>query len=866
MAWQHRIWNVLRPGRLQRDLDRELSFHIAERAEELQADGMNASEAWTAARRQLGNYTAQMERTRDMDTSAFLDAFGRNLRLAVRALRKSPGFTSTVVLTLALGIGANSAVFSAIYAVLLRPLPFPEADRLVTLSQINPKFGTSLVAPIRLEEWNRLNTSFQGIAGYYTQDDSELSGELPEKLKRAFVTPRFLSVWGIAPQLGRDFTPLEEKWGGPNAVLISDRLWRRRFAGDPHVLGKSLRIGSGSIPIIGVMPAWFLIPERDIDLWSVSAPDAPFAQSRESTWYTTFGRLKPGVTIEQARANLGAVQAALGRQYPKTDAEIASRVEALKESTIHGVRGSLWMLYGSVSLLLLIACANVAALLLSRAAARGQEISVRFSLGASRGAVAAQLLTEVLVLAVAGAALGMFVAAEAARVFRTLAKDLPRVEEISLDGRIVLYSLICAVGATVLCGILPAMRGTRRDLAGSLAQAGRSQVGGRNTLQFVLVAVQVAFAVTLLSGAGLLLRSFEELGRVAPGFEPDRVLTFNVSSSWGETADVKASTARMQRIVEAVRELPGVDSAATSLTLPGVPVLYQVDVQPVDGRAASEPRMQAQSRLVTPSYFATMRIPLLAGELCRDDANAHTMMVNRSFANTFLGGAAAVGRNLVQPGNNYVPPSRISGIAGDARETGMDKEPVPTVYWCFGAMQPGTYFLVRTKGSPGAMAETIRRRLHELEPARSVYGLTPLREHLQDAYAGNRLRTILLGFFAVTAVSLACLGLYGTLSYLVNVRRREVGLRLALGALRSRITGQFLSQGIRVSLIGCAAGLALASACTRLLAGMLYGVSASDSLTLGGVIAIVLAVSVIASLLPAIRASRVEPMQVLRDE
>jgi putative ABC transport system permease protein len=315
-----------------------------------------------------------------------------------------------------------------------------------------------------------------------------------------------------------------------------------------------------------------------------------------------------------------------------------------------------------------------------------------------------------------------------------------------------------------------------------------------------------------------------------------------------------------------VRALPGVELAAASLTLPGVPVEYQIDVQPVEGRAESEPRMQTQSRLVTSGYFATMRIPLLSGEFCRDDLNALTMVVNRSFANTYLNGAAAIGHSLVQPGNSYVPPSRITGIVADARETGMDREPVPTVYWCFGATQPGTFFLVRTKGDPAAMAETVRRRVHEIEPARSVYGLTPLREHLADAYAGNRMRTILLVFFALTAVSLACLGLYGTLSYLVNVRRREVGLRLALGAVRTQIVSQFLVQGLRISVLGCIAGLALAAAGTRLLAGMLYGVSASDSLTLAGVVALVLAVSIVASLLPAIRASRVEPMQVLRDE
>jgi hypothetical protein len=276
--------------------------------------------------------------------------------------------------------------------------------------------------------------------------------------------------------------------------------------------------------------------------------------------------------------------------------------------------------------------------------------------------------------------------------------------------------------------------------------------------------------------------------------------------------------------------------------------------------------MLAQSRLVTHGYFATMRIPLLSGELCREDSPTPTMMVNRSFINRYLPGPVALGRHLVWPGNNYVPPSAIAGIVGDARESGLDREPEPTVYWCFGANQPGTFFLIRTHGDPNSMADTIRRKIHEVEPRRSVYGLTPLRDQISDGYADNRMRTILLAFFAATAVLLACVGLYGTLSYLVNVRRREVGLRLALGALRTQIGRQFLTQGLRVALLGCAAGLLLAAASTRLLARMLYGVSASDAVTLGGVVILVLAVSIVASLLPAIRAARLEPMQVLREE
>lgn len=866
MAWFGRFWNVWQSRRLQSDLERELRFHVTERAEDLAADGMTESEALQSARRQFGNYTSQMERTRDMDINGWLDALARNVRLSLRGLRKTPAFTATVIVTLALGIGANSAVFSAIDAVLLRPLPFPHGDELMKLSQVAPRVSISFVAPARLEDWNRLAGAFQGVTGSYSQDDSELSGELPEKLTRALVAPRFLRVLGVAPQLGRDFTPQEEHFGGPDAVLISDRFWRRRFGASPSVLGKTLRFGRSSAPIIGVMPPSFRFPNRDIDLWSVSPPDAPYAQSRESTWFVVIGRLKPGVTPAQARANLAAVQAGLGRQFPKTDAKLQTAVEPLKEVTVGGVRKSLVILFGSVTLLLLIACINIAALLLSRAAARHHEIAVRFSLGASRGSVVVQLLTEVLVLALAGSAMGLLVAAAASAVFRSLAKDLPRIEEIGLDWRIVLYSLLCAVAATLVCGLLPAIHGARRDLAGSLAQAGRSQVGGRSLVQFVLVGAQVALAVTLLAGAGLLLRSLQALGRVSPGFDAERVLSLQVSMSWGETTDQRAARQTVDRILEALRTVPGVENAAASMSLPGVPTQYQTEVKLVEGRADTESKMLAQGRVVSPEYFATMRIPLMAGALCRDEGGAAELMINRSFADRYLSGTSVLGQHIVQPGNAYLPPSVIRGIVGDARETGLDREPFPTVYWCFANAQPGQYFLVRTHGEPRLMTETIRRRLHEVEPRRSVFDLTPLGDHISDAYAENRLRTILLAFFAATAVLLACVGLYGTLSYMVNVRQREVGLRLALGALRGQIARQFLAQGLRVSLLGCAAGLALAAASARLLAGMLYGVSPSDVTTLAGVVAIVIAVSVLASLLPAIRAARLEPMQVLREE
>lgn len=791
----------------------------------------------------------------------------RHLRYALRALRKAPLYTATVVLTLALGIGANSAVFSAIDAVLLRPLPFPDAGQLVRLAQFNPRQPQSIfVAPVRQEDWNRLNHTFQAISGYYAQDDTELSGDLPEKLKHAFVAPRFLQVWGVAPQLGRDFSPAEEHFGGPEAALISDRLWRRRFHADPGVLRKALRLGRSSVPIVGVLPASFLYPDRDVDVWSPSPADAPFAHGRELTWYTVIGRMRPGVNLAQARADLAAVQADLGRQYPKTDAQLGVAVNPLKELTVGGVRGSLWVLFGSVTLLLLIACGNIAALLLVRTAARRQEIAVRVSLGASRASILAQLLAETMVLAVAGAGLGLLLAGMAVRALRSVATGLPRVEEIALDWRVVLYSLVCALAATFLCGLWPAVRAGRGDPAVSLAQAGRSHVSGRNGTQFVLVGMEIALAVTLLAGAGLLVRGFEALAHISPGFDPAHVLTFHISTSWAETNDHSAAKQRVERLLDGLRAVPGVEAAAISAWLPGMPTDYEVEVKTAEGRAETAPKMIAQARFVSPGYFAALGIPLLAGAICRDDLNYATAMVNRSFADEYLGGTGALGRHVLDPSNAYIPAAAIAGISGDAREMGLDRAPVPTVYWCFGGLQPGTYFVVRTHGDPSAMAQAVRRKMHELEPMRSVYDLTPLAGHISDAYAQSRLRTILLSFFALTAIALAAMGLYGTLSYLLQLRRREVGLRLALGAERVDIVRQFVRRGLSVCAVGAAAGLALAAASSRLLAGMLYGVSPFDGITLAGVAALVFAVALAASLIPALRAARLDPVAVLREE
>lgn len=867
MAWLNRIRNTLSRRSLRRDLDRELAFHIQEREDELHASGLTAAEASRLARLQFGSPVNHLEETMEADINIYMDAAVRNLRLAARNMVNAPVFSITVILTLAAGIGGSSAVYSAIDAVLLRPLPFPDSEQLVLVSQVDRNDPSPFVAPIRLKEWNALNSAFDGITGSYEESASETSGEYPERLRIAFTAPDFLRVLRVSPVIGRDFNEIEQTFNGPPAVLISDRLWRRRFNGTQDAIGKSLQLGRQSYPIVGIMPPRFQFPSRDTDVWRPSPADAPFAQGRKLTWFRAVGRLKPQFSRQQAEENLASVQASLTRQFPDPDAGISVALRSMRESSTGDSRQSLWLSFGAVSVLLLLACANVGALLLSRANSCRQEIAVRFSLGATRTTVIAQWLTEVFLLALAGAAAGLGLAWLAVHRFQTLAKDLPRFDEITLDWHTVAFALGCVVVTTLLCGLYPAVQATRRDLTVALNRGGRAGIGGANHAQLTLVGVQMALAVTLLVGAALLLRSFQELGRVEAGFESAKILTFQLSTSWAETGDRAGSARRMQTILDALTAIPLAVSAASMAALPGLPVGQPVQFEPREtGGLDPSRKIVAGVRYVTPSYFKTFDIPRLAGETCAESATVSTMMVNRAFADTYFAGQTIIGRHLTIAGNPFVPPSEVRGVTADARESGLDQPPLPIVYLCGAPLQPGSYFAVRTAGSPMAIAAAVRQRLRELEPLRSVYDVSPLEDRIASSYSQQKLRTGLISLFALAAIALAAIGLYGTLSYLVQVRRKEVGVRLAIGAMRWQIVRQFLLQGLHVAALGAVAGIALATAGSRILAGVLYGVTASDPLALGGVLALVLSVSGIASLLPALNASRLDPVRALRDE
>jgi len=579
------------------------------------------------------------------------------------------------------------------------------------------------------------------------------------------------------------------------------------------------------------------------------------------------GRLKAGVSLAQAQADLDVVQAQLAKDYPETDARLSPEVQPLKETVVGGSRGSVWLVFAAVSVLLLIACTNIGSLLLSRATRRESEVAVRFSLGASRWAVATQVLAEAGVLAVAGAALGLLVAAGSAAALRSAAAGFPRIDELAVDIPLLLYTVVAIVLVTLLCGAVPALRSARAGVR--IARGGRAQVSGRHSLQWSFVGVQVALSVMLLCGAGLLLRSFQELGRVDPGFDAEHVLTFRVSGSYGEGG---TPAEHIEPILDELSKLPGVDGAAASSPVPGVLSdrsgfqFGAADYELIEGRSDDRP-MHSDYRIVSSSYFPTMGIPVVAGEICKRAATPDAtpdIVVNQVFATRYLSGRSPLGLGLSSRGT---PQGRIVGVVGDAREFGLDREPTPTIYSCATAIAyPPPAVFLRTHGEPMSVVGSVRQRLKQIAPERSVYDVRPLDERMGAEYAQGRLRTALLVIFASAALSLVCLGIYGTLNYIVSLRRREVGLRVALGALSSAIVAQFVAQALRIVGIACAAGLVLSFGFARALSGLLYGVSPFDPLTLAGVIVLVVGVGAIAAFLPALRASRIDPMEALREE
>jgi predicted permease len=789
-------------------------------------------------------------------------------RGAARSLSHRPGLALTVVLTLMLGIGANSAIFSAVDAVLLKPLPYPDADRLVAVYELNmARAGaTQLVAPVRLEEWNRLSRSFEGLAASYFENMTDTTGALPERVEAMRISPRFFSVMGVAAVIGRAPVREEEVFGGPHVAVVSDAFWRTRLDANPSAVGRTLVLGGAAHTIVGVMPPSFRYPTATTEIWVPAQSSPGMMQARRARIYTAVGRLKPGVTLDRARQDLDGIQARLGEQFPETDKGWGSTLVPLKEEQVAGVRRSLWFLLGAVALVLLATCGNVACLMLADAARREHEVAIRFALGADRRRVVAQLLREGLLLACAGTALGLLVANWGVAALRSAATQLPRATDLHVDVRLVVFTFAIGVTTTLLFALAPAVQATRRDPGDALARGGRAQIGGRHRLQLVLVGAQVALAIVLLVGAGLLIRSFMRMQDVSPGIDADHVLAFRMSAQWSERID--AVVERQKRTVDRLESIPGVQDAAFS-QLPPLSGDFPPSEFTVLGRENGE-KTFSHIRWVSAGYFRTLHIPILEGATCSAEPSPQLfstrVLVTRTFADRFFPGESPIGHAVRTPGLPSAIKGEIVGIVADVRERGVLRGAEPVIYWCgFSPYWPDVTFLVRTDPARAVSIGVIRAALRETEPNRAVYAIRPLTEWIARSLSQQRINTVLLVLFAAMALLLAAMGLYGVLSQLVASRRREIGVRMALGARPTQIVTSIVAQAATVTGLGMIVGIVGALALARFMTTLVFGISARDPLTFAIVPILLALVAVLTALIPARRAARIDPMTSLRD-
>jgi predicted permease len=852
-------------GRVRRDaidaeLQEEMQIHLDMKA--------SATGDRHAALRDFGNPTLLLEDSREAWGWPRVEDWLRDFRYALRVLVRKPGFAVTVVLTLALGIGASSTIFSLIDTVLIRPLPYPHSDRLVAVSEAKPaEHGDRTpVSPGRLEDWQRLNGSFVALAGTNEDTVTDTTGSVPERISAVFVSPQFFSALGVSPALGRVFSADEERFGGPLAIIISDGLWRRRFGSDPAVLGQTLVLANQSHVIVGVMPGTFQYPSPTAEIWVPKKASPALLRIREARSFQAIGRLRDGVTLEQAQADLAAVQRRLGERYPKTDAGWGVVIAPLKEQLVGSVRLALWLLFGSVSLLLLISCTNVSCLLLARLSSRAAEIATRRALGAGRATIARQLFAEGLAYAFAGGLLGMAVAFAGIDFLRKEVLDIPRIAELAVDAR----TLGVLVGITVLTVILfslaPLLQTFRRESTGVLMSGGRGVVGSRQRLTHVLVSAQLALATALLIGAGLSLRSLIRLEDTPLGFRSDAVLTFRIGGSINEPAD--AAVQRHQRTLSALSSIPGVTAVSMSSGLPGASTAWPREFE-IPGEPAPDGTLRfTMWRIVTAGYFQTVGIPIVEGRTCymnADPDKPFEVLVNRSFAARYFPGRDPIGR-MIQGGAQGDTTSRIVGIVPDTREEGPAREPQPLIYACgFLRYWPDSNFLLQTS-SPISLASSVREVLRNVEPNRPIYAVRPLDDALKSALAQNRFRTLLVSLFSVMALTLAAIGLYGVMAYMVAQRAREIGIRVALGARPVQIVRAVVCSGGLLAASGAAAGIVLAAAASRMLGTLLYGVRPWDLTSYLSATGVLLAVALFACLIPSRRAASIDPTQALREQ
>ncbi len=814
-----------------------------------------------------------------------MNTFWQDISFGLRILMKSPGFALVTILALTLGIGANSAIFSVVNAVLLRPLPFKTADRLVFLSEWSQQVPGMSVSYPNYRDWRDQATVFDQLAAFRGAGYILTGAGDPERLSAREVSSSFLPALGVAPALGRNFTKDEDRPGAGRAVVITHGLWQRRFGGNQGIVGQPVTLNNQSFTVVGVLPQAFEW-QSPVDLF-VPIENGSLGQDLEDRddhpGIYLIGTLKPGVTLEQARAEMTTITARLAQQYPKTNSGNGFTLAKLQDRATQDVRAALLVVLAAVGFVLLIACANVANLLLARAATRAKEIAIRTALGASRWRIIRQLLTESIMLAIAGGALGLLFAMWCVDALRTvIPDDVPRllVAGIRLDTRVLLFTLVVSVVTGLLFGLAPAVQISQARLNEALKEGGRGATGGaqRNYVRSLLVVSEVALSLLLLVGAGLLMKSFLNLQRADIGFNPDHVLTMRVSLPDARYTENSRIENFYRGLLQRVEKLPGVQSAGLTRGLPmsgGIESGVTVEGHEVTDRKDT---LVAVNLSVTPDYFRAMGIPLIKGRSFTDQDKTGmpgVVLIDELLATRFFAGEDPVGKRirLGGPGDSF-PWMQVVGVVKHVRHYGPDEEGRVEIYRPYFQLpdMPGARFnnsmvlAVRTAGEPTSLTGAIRNAVLEIDQDQPISQVQPMTQVVAAAIASQKFATWLLAVFAAVALLLAALGLYGVVAYAVTQRTHEIGIRIALGAARRDVLRLVVGQGMRLTLAGVALGLIGSFAVTRLMKSLLYGVSAADPLTYGGVALLLVLVALIACLIPARRATKVDPMVALRYE
>ena len=878
MTWLERFF---RKKEQDAQLDSELRFHVEQQTADNVAAGMPSDEARRRALVHFGGLESMKEETRDARGTHFVETLFQDIRYALRMLRKSPGFTIVAVLTLALGIGANTAIFSVVNAELLQGLPFSHAEQLVGVFETPPRQPDSKTgfSYVNFAECRSGNSVFSEMAGNQLHSATLTGVGEPTDLNVAIVTPQIFSLLDAKPLRGRTFLSADNEHGAAPVVIISEHLWRERFSGDPGVVGRTISLDKRAFTVVGIMPNGFRFPLAvPEDLWIPLVQDpffGPWMSRNGGHWLTVIGRLKPGVSLAQAQAQMDTVSARLAKEYPAQNSQWMIRLEPYQQLMVGNVKTALLILLGAVGLILLIACANIANLLLSRATSRGREIAMRIALGAGRGRVIRQLLTENAVLGLLGGGAGIVLATWAVWMLQPLLpSEVMQFNSIHMGGQVLVFALALSLFAALMFGLAPAFLSTSSKLQANVRDAGgrTGQRTGSQRIRSLLAVTEVALAMVLLVGGGLLVRSFMLLTTVNPGFDPRGVTLANVSLPQFQYTTPQQWTSFSNNLLARLQSQPGLHNTAVAVPFP----LVQGYINLAFTIAGNPPLPAGESILadyasVSPNYFQVMRIPLLRGRTFSDQdspAAPRVMLISETLAQRYFPNQDPIGRHLIcgfPPDGNTS--REIVGIVGDVRDASLGATPGPMMYVPF-AQAPfsGAGIVVRSSLSFSSIGAAIRQSTHAIDKDLPVDDMGSYADALGESISQERFRTFLLAAFSALALVLAAIGIFGVLSYSAAQRTREIGIRMALGANRRDVLRLILGQGTRLALIGLGVGLLAAFLLTRVMATLLYGVSVYDPVTFAAVAALLFGVVLLACYIPARRAMKVDPMIALRYE